>query len=413
VTAGRGSARQAAYVRLINRLGARLAGAGFERPRLDADALIARARRRSGLEDFGDPAFRQGIERLVAALNSEAQLSQLGRIVAYLLLLNLLSVRLRLLDYRARRREVAAQQLAGPLVITGLPRTGTTILHELLAQDPALRSPASWEVARPVPPPAAASCDGDSRIAFVERLLGLAEQLAPGLQGIHALGARLPQECVYLLSSAFVSDQFGYMFNVPSYRTWLLRQDMAAAYRWHAQFLQHLQVDCQRERWVLKTPAHLGHLGALFAQYPDAGVVWMHRRPLDAVASFSSLACTLRGGFSDAVDPVATGGQEAGYFSRVVAAGMAERGRLNEAAFCDVSFDAICERPLAVVGQIYDHFGMRLSDMSRRRMRDYLAGRPRDLFGEHRYSPADYGLEAAGEAALFGDYLAGYARYLR
>jgi hypothetical protein len=109
-------------------------------------------------------------------------------------------------------------------------------------------------------------------------MMAVAEKVSPEFQ---AIGARLPQECVYIFASHFISEQFGYMFNILHYRAWALDQDMTAAYRWQANFLQHLQVDCNGEHWVLKTPSHLAYLKYLFAQYPDAAVVWTHRRPPD------------------------------------------------------------------------------------------------------------------------------------
>jgi hypothetical protein len=158
-------------------------------------------------------------------------------------------------------------------------RTGTTILFELMAQDPSNRTPASWEVARPVPPPVESQYTADRRIRLTELHLSIAERLSPGFRAIHAIGARLPQECVYLFSSNFMSEQFGYMYHIPAYRRWLLEQPMAETYRWHHDFLQHLQSGFERERWVLKTPSHLAFLDDLFACYPDAGVVWTHREP--------------------------------------------------------------------------------------------------------------------------------------
>ncbi|MGB1142688.1 MAG: sulfotransferase, partial [Halioglobus sp.] len=214
--------RQPAYIRLLNRLGAGLAAVGLEGPRVDAQRLLRFACWRTGLGDSGDPAALEGLHQLARSLDEEARLSQLGRFVAFFNLLNLLSVRLRLIDYRARHPQVAAQRIEKPLFITGLPRTGTTILHELIARDERCRSPATWEVTRPLPPAQRETYDVDSRIASVGRLVGMLERMAPGFQRIHAVGGALPQECVYLLSSSFHSEQFAYMFNVPSYRDWLL-----------------------------------------------------------------------------------------------------------------------------------------------------------------------------------------------
>ena len=402
----------AKVIRLINAIGGRLERINFAKPELHADQLINHAQKKTGMNDWGDKSFRPGLEHLTAALNKQAHLSQVGRITAYYNLLDHLCVRLRLNNYRAARPEVADQQIKRPVFILGLPRTGTTILHELIAQDPFFRSPASWEVARPLPPPTVHTYNNDKRIAAVDRLLGVLEKLSPGFRPIHAIGAQLPQECVYMLASSFISEQFGYMYNVPDYREWAMGQDMTRSYAWHAQFLQHLQVDTARERWVLKTPAHLAYLKYVLAQYPDASIVWTHRRPLDAIASFSSLACTLRGGFSACIDPVATGAYEFEHFSQMMRRGMADRQALDKGQFIDVSFDTICADPMSVISTIYSRLGMELSHETRLGMHAYLRRRPRDLYGEHRYAADTFGLDAAQEQQRYSEYLSQYRDYL-
>jgi len=237
------------------------------------------------------------------------------------------------------------------------------------------------------------------------------EKLAPGFRVINALGAQLPQECVYLMASNFVSEQFGYMYNVPAYRSWALEQDMSATYQWHAQFLQHLQVDYRAARWVLQTPAHLAYLPALHARYPDAAIVWTHRRPLQAVASFTSLTTTLRSGFSDAVDLQAAGAFEMAHCARIVSRGMAARDELAAERFFDVSFADICRDPIAVIDGIYRHYGWALRPEAEGAMRDYLRNQPRSLYGVHRYSAGEFGLTEAQERERFADYLGRYGGY--
>jgi sulfotransferase family protein len=402
----------AAAIQLINTLGEHLERINIVKPELDADQLIQRAQQRTGLDDWGDTAFRPALNELVAALNLQANLSQVGRITAYYNLLDHLCVRLKIIACRANRPEIAEQKVNRPLFILGLPRTGTTILHELITQDPSFRSPATWEVSRPLPPPTAQTYSGDKRIAKVDRLLRVLEKLTPGFQAIHAIGAQLPQECVYILASSFFSEQFSYMYNVPRYQCWLLEQDMTSAYAWHSQFLQHLQTDTAREHWVLKAPAHLGALNYLMAQYPDASVVWTHRRPLHAIASFSSLTCTLRRGFSADSDPIATGTSELEHCAKMVRRGMAARQALDNGQFIDVSFDAICADPISVVSSIYTHLGRELTHEARVSMRQYLRRRPRNLYGEHRYSAEAFGLDPAREEQLYHEYRATYGNYL-
>ncbi|MEZ5501646.1 MAG: sulfotransferase [Halioglobus sp.] len=301
--------------------------------------MIRAAQRRTGLREWGDASFRTGLEQLTAALREQAALSPIGRIAAYLNILDHLCVRLRLIDYRAARPDVARQQITAPLFILGLPRTGTTILHELIAQDPAFRAPASWEVTRPLPPPTARDYDSDRRIGQVDRVLGLLEKLAPGFRRIHAVGARLPQECVYILASAFISEQFAYLYHIPAYRNWALDQDMTAPYHWHQ------RTSCSTCRSIAAASAGCQHpltwpaWGACSPRYPDATIVRTHRRPLDAMASFSSLTYTLRSGFSKSYRsgwPTATANSE--HFVKSCGGGMEARRSSRAGQFIDIAW---------------------------------------------------------------------------
>ena len=235
---------QPVSIKLINRIGRGLKHLGFERPPLrPVGAIIQQAKKQTGLSDFGDESFLPALEKLATSLECEARLSQLGRIAVHAMLLDNLKLRLSLTEYRKQRPEIALQKVTRPLFVLGLPRTGTTILYELLAQDPAHRAPSTWEVAQPIPPAQRQTFHTDPRIAEVEKSVSKMELLAPGFQAIHAMGATLPQECVALLAPHFISDQFGVSFYIPKYRHWTLKQDMTAAYQWHQQFLQHMQVD--------------------------------------------------------------------------------------------------------------------------------------------------------------------------
>ena len=191
------SNRQPKAIKFVNLLGRCLQKLEIEKPSmLPIEALITKAFTQTGLNDFGDESFFPALEKLAVSLEREARLSQLGRIAAHAMLLDNLKLRLSLTDYRKQRPEIAQQTIKRPLFVLGLPRTGTTILYELLAQDPAHRSPSTWEVAQPIPPAQHATFHSDPRIPVVEKTVQKMESLAPGFQAIHAMGARLPQECV-------------------------------------------------------------------------------------------------------------------------------------------------------------------------------------------------------------------------
>lgn len=406
------SADQPLGIKTINRIGRGLCAIGLSRPTLSTPAIIAEAKKNTGLEDYGDKSFVEALERLIESLNNEAQLSQIGRIGAKASILSELEKRLRLIDYRKKHPQVAEQKITRPLFIAALPRTGTTILYELLAQDPAHRSPVSWEVFDPFPPAQEHSYFTDARIAEVEQQMSKVDMLAPDFKAIHATGATLPQECVAMLSSSFNSDQWGMQFYCPSYRRWAMQQNMDDDYRWHHNFLQHLQVDFAKPRWLLKTPMHLSYLDALIKQYPDAAIVQTHRDPIEVMGSISSLACTLHSAFSDDIDPAKVAAEEVTQFSESIARGMQQRDAMGDAnaRFCDVQFKDIVAQPLTVIETIYQHFDFELTDETLNSMRQYLEKRPRDKHGTHRYTLEDFGLDKQRDGQYFQAYRERYCQ---
>lgn len=396
---------QARSIRWINRTGRLLNKIGLKHGRLEPRALIAAASRQTGLDDFGEPDFRQGLEQLVESLESEAQLSTIGRTAAKAELVDNLCRRLRIIDYRKLHPTMTERPITRPLFVVGLPRTGTTILHELLAQDPAHRTPASWEVAQPVPPVQADEYHTDPRIDVVEHSMAQLEGLAPEFKAIHEVGARLPQECVSIFASNFASDQYGASYFVPSYRQWCRSVDMRPTYHWHYQFLQHFQAHYRRQRWCLKTPVHIAYLNALIAQYPDAAIVQTHRDPMDVMASVSSLACTLHSAFSDHVDPIATAAREVEHFAALLQQGMEQRDAMQTPQrFFDIQFQQIISDPLSAIEMMYNHFGFELTTEARTAMQSYLDNRPREKHGKHRYSLEQFGLSRGRHGQFFREY---------
>jgi hypothetical protein len=385
--------------RLLERPGRRLL-------RLSADSLLAAARRRTGLADFGDPAFTEPLDRLLRSLDSEARLNLFGRLAAREDLTGMLVNRLRIEEDRRRHPAIAAETIRRPLFIAGLPRTGSTFLHGLLAQDPANRVPLHWEVRLPSPPPERATHATDPRIARAARDIRWFLRLAPEFRRIHPVGAQLPEECVVILSHSFLSFQFSSTWFVPSYQEWLARQDLRPAYRYHRRILQHLQWRCAGERWLLKAPPHLPGLGALFAVYPDANVIMTHRDPLEVVASVASLHVVLRRTFSDAVDPHAVGAEVTRMLADDIRRGFAMRddGCAAPERFADVHYRDLMEDPLAVVRRIYRRFDLALPAEAEERMRQFAASSPKDAHGPHVYSLAQFGLDAEIERRRYREY---------
>jgi hypothetical protein len=388
-------------VRLLNGCGALLDKSPIPRTPLRSVDLIETAKRRCGLDDFGGGDFFEGISRLLDSCQREAQLNLIGRIVLRADLIRLLCSRLFIQRDRKAYPSIVQQEIREPLFIVGLPRSGTTVLHTLLASDPDHRVPLTWEVMTPSPP----THDNEKR--RIQRAISSCNcfnWLAPTFRQVHPVGAELPQECVSLMAPTFMSDQFDAMYYVPSYRAWFFRQDLRPAYEYHRRFLQHLQVRQNARRWVLKAPTHMFALPSLLTVYPDALFVQTHRAPLDAMASVSSLITILRRVFSDAVDPLTVCREAIDYWSKTLAKFLQERAVLAEHRICDVDYVEIHRDPLAVVRRIYGHFGWSLSQKVEERMRRALASQPEERHRLHRYDLSQFGVEEAESAARFADY---------
>jgi hypothetical protein len=286
--------------------------------------------------------------------------------------------------------EIAQQKIREPLFIVGLPRSGTTLLHILLAADPANRTPLTWEVMSPSPP---TSEDRQRRIQQATRNLAALRWLAPTFESVHTTGAELPQECVSLMSPTFMSDQFDTMYNIPTYRAWFFSQDLRPAYEFHRRSLQQLQFRKSAERWVLKAPAHMFAAPALLSIYPDAKFVQIHRDPVDAVASVSSLVTILRRVFSDAVDPVQVGRDALTYWSQALKTFLRARDQLPENRVYDLRYNDVRRDPIASARRVYEHFGWSLSRETEERMSAALVEQASHANGLHRYDPAYFRLQ--------------------
>lgn len=395
-----------ALIRALNLAGAALERAGLGLVPLDEVRLLGEARRQAGLGDFGDDSFREPLPILLEAYNTEAKLNLVGRLGARFDTLRLLVNRLLLHEDWKRHPGIAEQAIRRPLFITGLPRTGTTLLHGLLAQDPGNRAPRAWEVMYPSPPPERAHFESDPRIAKAEKQMRWFDRLAPEFKTIHSLSARLPQECIEITSYAFASPRFHTTHSVPSYKAWLDHHDLRSAYRFHRRFLQHLQWRSPAERWVLKAPAHLFGLDALFETYPDALIIQCHRDPLTVLGSVASLTAVLYGAFSDCIDLMAIGTEVTHRWAEGVERAMRfrERGLAPRDRFLDVHYHDLLRDPIATVRRVYAHFELVFTREAEARMRRFLAENAKDKHGVHGYSLIQFGLDPEEEDRRYKAY---------
>src|SRR5882724_297975 len=388
-------------VRLLNGCGALLDRTRIPVTRALAPDLIETAKRRCRLDDFGEGDFFEALSRLLESCQREARLNLIGRIALRTDVLQTLCSRLQMARDRRLYPKIPHQEIREPLFIVGLPRSGTTLLHSLLAADPEHRCPLMWEVRSPSPPTLA---DEKRRIQRATKSCKFFDWLAPSFRYVHAVGAEVPQECISLMTPTFMSDQFDAMYYVPSYRAWFFRQDLRPAYEYHRRFLQHLQFRRAARRWILKAPTHMFAMPALLSVYPDALFVQTHRTPIDAMASVSSLVTILRSAFSDAVDPFIVCREAIDYWSETMDRFLSERDRLANNRICDLQFDQICREPMAAVRQIYDHFGWSLSREAKQRMRVLVATQAERQSANHRYDLSQFGSSAEEVLRAFEAY---------
>lgn len=374
--------------------------------RFNRDRLVDEAIAAASDDDFGEPTWEHGLDVLLDGLRKEARLSEMGVEIAASEIGAYLTNRLAINAWRRDHPEVATGTVEQPLVIVGQPRTGTTILFDLLAQDPGLRAPLTWEVDLPVPPPETGTYDTDPRIAEVQAALDMAETLMPGFTKFHPMGARLAQECVRIMAGDFRSMIFPIQYRVPTYNRWLLFEaDWAPAYRWHRRTLQHLQSRHPAPRWLLKSPAHLWHLDALAVEYPDAVIVQTHRDPLKVIASMSALCAHLRRMASDEV----TVAEAAADYSEDILLGLdrgieaRDRGVFPPGQIVDVHFADFVGDPMATIKALYGALDRELARPTEEKMRAFLAGNPGDG-GVGRYRFADTGLDAGELRARAAPY---------
>ena len=373
---------------------------------LDPGRLIEEAQRATGLDDFGEGDFRIGLDRLTTDLDDQGKLHALGRSITRGRLLKALTNRLEIEDWRKREPGITAQKIERPIVFMGMGRTGTTILHDLMAQDPANRAPMTWETDDPCPPPEARNRTTDPRITANEHRSAQAERLIPNFRTMHPMGPMLPQECVQILEPTFACMTYQITYHVPEYAKWLHEQaDLGAAYRFHRRFLQHLQWKTPG-RWVLKSPCHLWHIEALLAEYPDAVLVQTHRDPLKIVASLTSLGTTLHA-MCARPTPVHEIAQHWAHWNGVAyERGLRARaeGRVDPDRILDVNFADFMSDPFATIARIYAFAGLELSSEAENRMREFLAQNPDDKHGKHRYAFSDTGLDETRERVRVREY---------
>lgn len=378
-------------------------------PTVSIRDLLESAGSRPGTGDWGDLGFVPSLELLLDSCRETADLTPAGWQVLDRIVRRHLRNRLALREH-CRGIPMPVAPPVAPIVIVGLPRTGTTMLHNLLAQDRDHRTLRLWEALRPG---SAAAADRSQRRHLIDQAqswLQRSYQVAPDLPAVHPLTAQGPEECDTLLQNSFASQHFDDMFNAERYSSWFATADLDGEYRYYATQLGLLAApDPGTQRWVLKSPSHLGHLDALLEAMPGAAIVWCHRDPRQAVASYASLIRAVRSPHTERFDPELAGVQALQRCCLAMGRALVTRESAPGVRFIDISYDRLVNDPLGTVSGIYDRLGSSLRGTARARMQRWLAGNPQHRYGQHRYGRAEFGLSAEQVTAEFGDYLDRFA----
>ncbi len=372
---------------------------------LDSDDLCAQARRRTRLEEFGEPPVEPALSVLVDSLEGEAELSALGRFLMRIHLRTLLETRLRLADdWKDKLEALQAEEIRKPVFIVGMPRSGSTFLHELLAQDLDYRAPCVWEVMFPVA--GAGRKDRARRIRQAQACLWWFRRLAPRADAVYPMRALTPHECVAIQSYTLLSQEFISTCHIPAYEAFLQRADLSPAYAWEKTFLQHLQLGAPAKRWVLKSPDHVYGLEQLFSVFPDACIIQTHRNPVEVLKSSADLTGVLRGLYGPPGDPQELRAREA----RVLADGTERfiefRDSHPEVAdrFIDVRYTDLIAEPLHTVREICTELDTPLHASAAERIRQLATNRSRYRGPRASAERAAVKLQITGELDKFERY---------
>jgi len=358
--------------------------------------LLAQARSATGLDDFGDDSFREGLGILVASATREARFTPAGRAAFFAQLVELLSQRLQVEDWYRRHPEIDEQQIVAPLIGLGLPRTGSSALSMLLAGDPAVRVIRNWEGMRPCPPPETATQALDPRIALAQQAMERRDRLFPRMKQMVPSTATSPVECQMFMAMDFRSQLFQASAHIPGYVAWLNHEaDLVPTYRFVKRVLKLLQWRCPPTRWRLKNPSHTLFIDALAEVFPDARFWMTHRDVASVVPSVADLYYELSKAYCDAVDKHWLGEVTADFCELGMRRMIAFRDAGNDRRFFDIHFAPFQQDPFPVIAALYAFLGEELTPEARARMARWRRDTPRDKHGEHRYDAADYGLDKA------------------
>jgi len=365
--------------------------------------------RTTGFSEFGEDFNKEPLDVLLGSINEESRLHPFGFFVSRLRLKGALENRLRGEYWFARYPEILEQELAPVFVITGLQRTGTTMLHRLLASDPDTRPLYSWEALNPAPIPGMQTDkERQKRIQSAVTSQNALAYIAPDFFAVHPVEATSPEEDCLLLDASFLSTVPEATLRVPGYSKWLESQDQKPAYEYMKKLMLLLQWQQPGKRWILKTPHHMEYLETLCEVFPGVRIIQTHRDPAVTMPSFCSMISHGRGVFSNNVDPVEIGRNWGRKVRRMTDRTMRFRDKAPAGLFYDIYYEDLVENPIAEVRKIYTHFGLEWTGDIRHIMGETNEVNFQYKYGRHTYRLEDFGLSEQQIRIDFSEY---YEKY--
>jgi hypothetical protein len=373
---------------------------------LVVDEMVEEARRATGLERFDSESFREGLGLLVSDVNRDERPDASAQRIRGDFI-KALEARLKTTAYLDSHPELLSRPIVRPVFVFGIPRTGTTLLSNLLAADPLRRSPLTWEIDDPIPPATTQTLYTDPR-ALV-RLEAERKMLAahPEMGKYYRSSAIYPNECVFIMAHDFKTLMWESRGVLPTYRDWIFQTSVKSAYAYHKRFLQILQAQAGGI-WNLKMPSHALYIQTLLEVYPDARLIWTHRDPLAATGSLCSLISLSHRGFRGKVDSEWIGRNYPWQAVQHAERAMDARDAVGEDRIIDVHYADLLRDPIAAIAKLYAQLGDDFTGAAEASMRAWLEDNPQDKFGRHEYKLAQFGLTPQKVAPLFERYLARY-----
>ena len=389
-------------MRILNVVIGMLQVFGVTPKRIDSDFITKKAKRRTGLNDLGDNTHTHGMDALMKAAQT-APITDFGKFTSTGFGIDGLSNRLMLIDYMKKHPEVANVKIERPVFIVGFPRTGTTLLQNLLHLSEDRRALEFWELTNPIPVSNDPQKDIAKRKRRTKTRLAVADFVVPEMKFIHEVRYNSLEECWSLFVPQFMVQNWDMTNKFPDYGAFMAKQNLKPAYEEYKKFLQVMVHRVPDKKLILKCPDHLWHLDALLDVFPDACIVWTHRDPSRSIPSYCSLASLnwrlLYGEF----EPKELGPYIEDRFIQGIERGMAVRDRVGEAQFFDINFRNLLNEPVEAVNRITSHFN--LTPVDDAKLEAYLKRDRPDNRGKHTYSAEHYGVDVEAIKVRYKDYI--------